>query len=142
MIRPLIPAKSDSRTKVPIRWTTRPRCAENTPKVPNTDSYVPPDSHTQRRQDSPLHQIRVETNAWSNEDAHYEGANGAGADDGSDADTCAVCLSRAPDCELRPCGHARCCRQCVVETVCTWRQSGAPRCAFCRAPFHAMVFFE
>ncbi len=86
-----------------------------------------------------MHQIRVETNAWGNEDAHCEGA---GADDGGDADACAVCLSRAPDCELRPCGHARFCRRCVVENICTWRQAGPPRCALCRAPFHAMVFLE
>ncbi len=59
-----------------------------------------------------------------------------------ESEACAVCLSRAPDCALRPCGHARCCRQCVVETVCTWRQAGPPRCALCRAPFHTMVFLE
>ena len=87
-----------------------------------------------------MHQIRVEPNAWGNEDAHYEVANGAGADDGGDADACAVCLSRAPDCELRPCGHARFCRRCVVENICTWRQAGPPRCALCRAPFQAIVF--
>ncbi len=58
------------------------------------------------------------------------------------SEACAVCLSRAPDCELQPCGHARCCRRCVVETVCTWRQTGPPRCALCRAPFHTMVFLE
>ena len=57
-----------------------------------------------------------------------------------DGEACAVCLARAPDCELRPCGHICCCRRCAVETVCTWRQEGPPRCVLCRAPFHAMVF--
>jgi hypothetical protein len=59
-----------------------------------------------------------------------------------DDEACAVCLSRAPERALRPSGHARCCRRCVVETVCTWRQAGPPRCAFCRAPFHTMVFLD
>ncbi len=73
-------------------------------------------------------------------DAHDDCDGGAG--DGDGGDVCAVCLACALDCELHPCGHARCCRRCVVETVCTWRQEGPPRCALCRAPFHAMVFFE
>ncbi len=75
--------------------------------------------------------------------ADADAAAAADADaDAGEGDACAVCLARAPDCELRPCGHARCCRRCVVETVCTWRQQGPPRCALCRAPFHTMTFLE
>ncbi len=80
----------------------------------------------------------TEPHGFVNETRKLEG----GGDIYDDGNECAVCLSRAPDCELRPCGHARFCRSCIVETVCSWAQEGPPRCAFCRAPFHAMIFFK
>ncbi len=123
-IKLLMPAKSGSNGDIYIRWTTR--SVNSNPKLQNTHSAQPP--HTPHRSSVP----------WGNGVSKSEGGNG-GADD-SDGDACAVCLARAPDCELQPCGHTRCCKQCVVETVCIWQQKGPPRCALCRAPFHAMVF--
>ena len=131
MVKLLITAKSDSNEHIKIRWTTR--SANSNPKLENTNSAPPPDTHPPKRQDSSL--------PCDNGVVNKRECGGSGADDG-DEDACAVCLARAPDCELQPCGHARCCRRCVIETVCTWRQEGPPRCALCRAPFHTMVFLE
>jgi hypothetical protein len=132
-----IPSQSDFRGEVYIRWTARSRPANTKPILLETDSAINPD--TQIRQDSSMRLVDAEPYACDN-GTGQSGNDVNGGEDGDDADACAVCLSRAPDCELRPCGHARCCRRCVVATICTWQQEGPPRCALCRAPFHAMVF--
>ncbi len=170
MIQLLAPSKFDTCGLVQIRWTTRARSAEHDPKPENADSALPPDAHPRKRQDSSARLASAEPHApGCVGDGESEGGKGSaddsagskqhapgirvgesdggaddgdGEDDGEESDACAVCLARAPDCELRPCGHARFCRRCVVETVCTWRQEGPPRCALCRAQFHAIVFLE
>jgi hypothetical protein len=56
-----------------------------------------------------------------------------------EVDLCVVCMERAPDLQLLPCRHDRFCRQCIVETICTWVRSEAPSCPLCRGAFHTMV---
>jgi hypothetical protein len=132
-----------------IRWTTT--CASSTAAEPN----MHPASSTRTNQDSATPLISPEPNpTWGRGADEYCSDHGGERTSGGvgeydylsegsgDEEVCAVCLSRAPDCALRPCGHARCCRRCVVETVCTWRQAGPPRCALCRAPFHTMEFID
>ena len=63
-----------------------------------------------------------------------------GDEDG--ADLCVVCMARPPDFQLLPCLHDRFCRQCIVETICTWKRQEAPSCPLCRGPFHTMVMLE
>jgi hypothetical protein len=58
------------------------------------------------------------------------------------ADVCVVCLERPPDLQLLPCRHDRFCRQCIVETICTWVRPEAPSCPLCRGAFHTMVLLD
>jgi hypothetical protein len=137
MVKLIMPNKVDARGEVYIRWTTRAR----SPDTKSKREAVPPGTNPRKRQDSSACFIGVEPHA-SGDGADKGSADDNKGDDDEEEDACAVCLARAPDCELRPCGHARFCRRCVVETVCTWRQEGPPRCALCRAPFDEMVFLE
>ncbi len=142
MVKLIKPMAPDSTHEVQIRWTSRSRLAETDP-TKQSANHDPPDTEARKSQDPPVCVIGEESHNRGygpnqSEDTPISG----GADDNDEGDACAVCLARAPDCELWPCGHARCCRRCVVETVCTWRQEGPPRCALCRAPIHTMVFLE
>ncbi len=55
---------------------------------------------------------------------------------------CVVCLERAADFQLLPCRHDRFCRQCIIETICTWARQDAPCCPLCRSAFHTMVLLD
>ncbi len=55
---------------------------------------------------------------------------------------CVVCLERAADFQLLPCRHDRFCRQCIIETICTWSRLDAPCCPLCRSTFHTMVLLD
>ncbi len=59
-----------------------------------------------------------------------------------ETDLCVVCMERTPDLQLLPCRHDRFCRQCMVETICTWKRPEAPSCPLCRGAFHTMVFLQ
>jgi hypothetical protein len=120
---PLVLGQTENNVEIRIQWTTRARAIEA-----NDFQWQP-----QQRKGPPM-DIPAEKRSGENwSDLNRQDC---------ESEACAVCLSRAPDCALRPCGHARFCRQCVVETVCTWQQEGPPRCALCRAPFHTMVFLK
>mmetsp|Transcript_77792 Transcript_77792/g.209656 ORF Transcript_77792/g.209656 Transcript_77792/m.209656 type:complete len:126 (+) Transcript_77792:638-1015(+) len=73
--------------------------------------------------------------SWASSRSHGE------PEDPEDA-TCVICMERPSDVRLRPCGHDRFCRRCIVETVCQWSCFGPPCCPLCRAPFGTMVFSE
>ncbi len=121
---------TDTDEMVQIRWTTRPRSSYKKAEAAH------PTSRERLASSAPS----INSEPGSKVDIHEKECSIEVGEDDIDHDECAVCLSRAPDCALRPCGHARCCRRCVVETVCTWRQAGPPRCSLCRAPFHTMDF--
>ena len=57
-------------------------------------------------------------------------------------DLCIVCLARAPNFQLLPCRHDSFCRQCIVETICTWVRPEAPSCPLCRGAFHTVVLLD
>jgi len=57
-------------------------------------------------------------------------------------DVCVVCMERTPDLQLLPCRHDRFCRQCMVESICTWVRPEAPSCPLCRGAFHTMVLLD
>ena len=59
-----------------------------------------------------------------------------------DENVCVVCMERAADFQLLPCRHDRFCRQCIVETICTWVRPEAPCCPLCRGAFHTMVLLD
>ncbi len=62
--------------------------------------------------------------------------------DREEDDLCVVCMERAPDFQLLPCRHDRFCRQCMVETICSWVRPEAPTCPLCRGAFHTMVLLD
>ena len=60
----------------------------------------------------------------------------------ADDEICVVCLERAAHFQLLPCRHDSFCRQCIVETICTWVRPEAPSCPLCRGAFHTMVLLQ
>ena len=77
----------------------------------------------------------------SSADGCGAGWRAAGAEDDGDG-VCIVCMERAADFQLLPCRHDRFCRQCIVETICTWVRPEAPCCPLCRGAFHTMVLHD
>ena len=63
-------------------------------------------------------------------------------DDDCGDELCVVCMERAADFQLLPCHHDKFCRQCIVETICTWVRPEAPCCPLCRGAFHTMVLLD
>jgi hypothetical protein len=63
-------------------------------------------------------------------------------DDGGGDNVCVICMERAADFQLLPCRHDQFCRQCIVETICTWVRPAAPSCPLCRGSFHTMVLLD
>ena len=136
MVKLLVPTKSEvSNSEVQIQWSTRLR---SEPRSKQAKAASLQDTYLQISQSSFV--SGEEQSTLGDKIRECENGDSEDADNGDDGGACAVCLVRAPDCELQPCGHTCCCRSCAVETVCTWRQDGPPRCVLCRAPFHAMVF--
>jgi len=57
-------------------------------------------------------------------------------------DACILCMERAPDMMLIPCGHRCFCRKCIVETICIAIRSEAPACPLCRTTIDNMVLLD
>ncbi len=136
---------------IPIRWTVKHRRFEkhltsgissekvaqsdlDGPDLSNADTFptysppVPPSSRPPPLS-APLTSVVRESNAPQN-------------DEDDEDDVCVVCMARPPDFQLLPCRHDRFCRQCMVETICTWMRPEAPSCPLCRTPFHTMVLLD
>ena len=141
-------------TLIPIRWTVRQRLSEiesdltsgnpsekATPSHPDVESASITNADTNPISDA-LALPRSRSLSLSAPWAAAKHASMAKTDEDDDADLCVVCMARPSDFQLLPCRHDRFCRQCMVETVCTWRRPEAPSCPLCRGAFHTMVFLQ
>jgi hypothetical protein len=157
-----LPATTDilstgpSSTLIPIRWTVKQTKSgkdltsgypseksaqsdldgegpvpSNADTFPTHSAQVPPSARPPPLS-APLTSVVRESNATQNDEDDVD----------DEDDVCVVCMARPPDFQLLPCRHDRFCRQCMVETVCTWVRPEAPSCPLCRAPFHTMVLLD
>ena len=137
---------------VPIRWFARQRVAD-------ADEAKDQDSSTDRGKEwacRPFPRIDSGDNCSKESPQTSEGSSATPSSPLSSAvsrtpsaccsqetdDLCIVCLARAPNFQLLPCRHDSFCRQCIVETICTWVRPEAPSCPLCRAAFHTVVLLD
>jgi hypothetical protein len=134
-----------SSTLIPIRWTVRQRLSAT---YSDLTTAKPSERATPSDPDEDNVEKRNAESFASNGPAPPRACSVSAtiaaleADDQDDADLCVVCMARPPDFQLLPCRHDRFCRQCMVETICTWVRPEAPSCPLCRAAFHTMVLLE
>ena len=157
LVRPATSATEETRshcpssTLIPIRWTVRQRLsstysdlttAKPTPSDPDEDSVEMRNADSFASNGPALPRARSVSPPAAQESAGRATMAVLEADDQDDADLCVECMARPPDFQLLPCRHDRFCRQCIVETICTWVRPEAPSCPLCRAAFHTMVLLE
>jgi hypothetical protein len=160
---------SESATLIPIRWTSKHRKLPPTGKFDEQMRSVhidalPSNEHDlhgenldgdlQKNAQSPIHEATTKhtTDAWKCEGAEQpnrlissapdSSAPAHSQTDGEEEDLCVVCMERAADFQLLPCLHDSFCRQCMVETICSWVRPEAPTCPLCRGAFHTMVLLD
>jgi hypothetical protein len=132
--------ESTDQSLVPIRWTIRrcrPDLKKETPSTDHGDEWAchplaggdiargSPGSPSTRR-------ATLLSPTWST----------AGESKDDDDSLCIICMAREANFQLLPCRHDRFCRQCIVETICTWGRPESPSCPLCRSPFHTMVLLD
>ena len=156
---------SENATLIPIRWTSKHRTFQSSEKSEEPMGSVHVDAlhdhhathvdeDVQKIAPSPIYEppSTCPADAWqcggveqansllqsaadSSEPAHSQ-------PDGEEDNLCVVCMERAADFQLLPCRHDRFCRECMVETICSWVRPEAPSCPLCRGAFHTMVLLD
>jgi len=161
---------SENATLIPIRWTSKHRTFRYSEKLDETMGSVHVDTVPSNERDhhhatqvdgevkkiahSPIIEAPSTRPADVLKFRGVEQANNpmpSAADsstpahsqtDGEEDNLCVVCMERAADFQLLPCRHDSFCRQCMVETICSWVRPEAPRCPLCRGAFHTMVLLD
>mmetsp|Transcript_20978 Transcript_20978/g.57771 ORF Transcript_20978/g.57771 Transcript_20978/m.57771 type:complete len:245 (-) Transcript_20978:189-923(-) len=152
----LLKKKTDGSTKmmIPIRWTTygsdepnsfprqgqvlmnnkRLNSFENL-KMSEKSNLFPRDTEFSKRKLGIQREISQKANIQSQACC----LSSVPPDDESSARTCVICLTNPTDVQLLPCTHDHFCRQCIMETICSWTRPSAPSCPLCRSVFDTMV---
>jgi hypothetical protein len=130
------PATSDQ-SLVPIRWTARRCRSDVNSETPSTErgeewtcSSLSGDESAPGMPGSPSTRRAMPLSPTSSTTE-------------DDADSlCIICMTREANFQLLPCRHDHFCRQCIIETICTWVQPESPTCPLCRSPFNTMVLLD
>jgi hypothetical protein len=125
---------------VPIRWTAR-RCSHDLKEDTSSTGYgeewacgpLAGDDTAPRSPRTPSSRRATPLSPTSST---------AGGTEDDDESLCSICMARKANFQLLPCRHDHFCRQCIVETICTWGQPEPPSCPLCRSPFHTIVLLE
>ena len=125
-----------SPTLVPIRWTVRQQLS--CPEAEELSCYAISEGSENSFTESPRSGYMAPmSHANAGVDCGEQGDNSDECDN-----LCIVCMARTANFQLLPCRHDRFCRQCIVETICTWVRPEAPSCPLCRGTFHTMVLLD
>mmetsp|Transcript_19905 Transcript_19905/g.55260 ORF Transcript_19905/g.55260 Transcript_19905/m.55260 type:complete len:139 (+) Transcript_19905:554-970(+) len=120
--------EADNQPFVRVQWATVHRHLLDSPASTETDR--------------PSNQVCDTIETPIQQDSQQPTNSGETDDNQQEDDMCILCMERAPDMMLIPCGHRCFCRKCIVETICIAIRSEAPACPLCRTTIDNMVLLD